>query len=76
MTNSGTESNPIKTDFDPCPSGWRVPTYIELHNAISPCPKLESVMNVEIQIREMNMDIIGRQKLHLDIHHGGIHQIT
>ncbi|OPB88868.1 FISUMP domain-containing protein [Elizabethkingia ursingii] len=28
--NSGTEINPIKTAQDPCPSGWRVPTYAEM----------------------------------------------
>ena len=28
--NSGTESSPIKTSYDPCPDGWRVPTYAEL----------------------------------------------
>lgn len=28
--NSGTEDNPVKTDYDPCPNGWRVPTYDEL----------------------------------------------
>lgn len=28
--NSGTESNPVKTKYDPCPSGWRVPTATEL----------------------------------------------
>ena len=28
--NSGTEQNPIKTEYDPCPEGWRVPTYTEL----------------------------------------------
>lgn len=28
--NSGTDEKPIKTDYDPCPSGWRVPTYEEL----------------------------------------------
>ena len=27
--NSGTEQNPIKTEYDPCPEGWRVPTYTE-----------------------------------------------
>ena len=26
----GSEFNPIKTEFDPCPEGWRVPTYQEL----------------------------------------------
>ena len=30
LWNSGTEENPIKTDYDPCPAGWRVPTYAEL----------------------------------------------
>ncbi len=28
--NSGTESAPVKTKYDPCPTGWRVPTYAEL----------------------------------------------
>lgn len=28
--NAGTENNPIKTTYDPCPSGWRVPTILEL----------------------------------------------
>lgn len=28
--NSGSESSPIKTQYDPCPDGWRVPTYNEL----------------------------------------------
>ena len=30
LWNSGTESNPVKTKYDPCPEGWRVPTYAEL----------------------------------------------
>ena len=30
LWNSGTEDNPIKTEYDPCPEGWRVPTYAEL----------------------------------------------
>ena len=30
LWNSGTESNPVKTENDPCPDGWRVPTYAEL----------------------------------------------
>ena len=31
LWNSGTEDNPVKTEYDPCPSGWRVPTYAELY---------------------------------------------
>ena len=30
LWNLGTEGNPIKTEYDPCPEGWRVPTYSEL----------------------------------------------
>ena len=30
LWNQGTEEKPIKTDYDPCPSGWRVPTFSEL----------------------------------------------
>lgn len=30
LWNSGTEEEPLKTEYDPCPSGWRVPTYAEL----------------------------------------------
>ena len=30
LWNSGTEDNPVKTEYDPCPAGWRVPTYAEL----------------------------------------------
>ena len=30
MWNSGTGSSPVKTKYDPCPEGWRVPTYAEL----------------------------------------------
>ena len=29
--NTGTEKDPLKTEFDPCPEGWRVPTYSELN---------------------------------------------
>lgn len=31
LWNSGTEDNPVKTEYDPCPDGWRVPTYAELN---------------------------------------------
>lgn len=30
LWNSGTEDSPVKTKYDPCPEGWRVPTYAEL----------------------------------------------
>ena len=30
LWNSGTEDSPKKTEYDPCPSGWRVPTWSEL----------------------------------------------
>lgn len=30
LWNKGTESNPVKTENDPCPDGWRVPTYREI----------------------------------------------
>ncbi|WP_459189085.1 InlB B-repeat-containing protein [Parabacteroides sp. APC149_11_2_Y6] len=29
LWNSGTEENPVKTETDPCPEGWRVPTHSE-----------------------------------------------
>ena len=29
LWNSGTEENPVKTETDPCPEGWRVPTRSE-----------------------------------------------
>ncbi len=32
LWNSGTEENPKKTEYDPCPEGWRVPTYAELES--------------------------------------------
>ena len=30
LWNSGSESDPVKTEYDPCPVGWRVPTHAEL----------------------------------------------
>lgn len=30
LWNSGTESSPVRTAGDPCPEGWRVPSYDEL----------------------------------------------
>ena len=32
LWNLGTEDNPVKTEYDPCPDGWRVPTRKELKN--------------------------------------------
>ena len=29
LWNSGTDATPVKTDYDPCPKGWRVPTLAE-----------------------------------------------
>lgn len=34
LWNSGTEENPVKTEYDPCPDGWRVPTQTELDKLI------------------------------------------
>ena len=31
LWNNGSESAPVKTEYDPCPEGWRVPTGSELH---------------------------------------------
>ena len=30
LWNNGTDDSPQKTEYDPCPKGWRVPTYYEL----------------------------------------------
>ncbi len=37
LWNSGTESSPVKTDADPCPDGWRVPTRAELSELSQNC---------------------------------------
>ena len=29
LWNAGTDESPVKTEYDPCPAGWRVPTYNE-----------------------------------------------
>lgn len=34
LWNYGTEEEPIKTEYDPCPEGWRVPTKSETENLI------------------------------------------
>ena len=31
LWNVGTDSSPVKTEYDPCPEGWRVPTYSEIN---------------------------------------------
>lgn len=30
LWNNGTDEHPIKTLYDPCPEGWRIPTHIEI----------------------------------------------
>lgn len=30
LWNSGSQESPVRTENDPCPEGWRVPTYTEL----------------------------------------------
>ena len=37
LWNSGTEESPVKTEYDPCPDGWRVPTYAELDELNNNC---------------------------------------
>lgn len=34
LWNNGDDYNPKKTEYDPCPNGWRVPTYNELWDLI------------------------------------------
>ena len=36
LWNSNTETNPIKTAYDPCPEGWRVPTIAEMETLSEP----------------------------------------
>ena len=43
LWNLGTESNPIKTEYDPCPKGWRVPTYAEMDQLSSHCSSWTTV---------------------------------
>ena len=31
LWNLGTGAIPVKTEYDPCPAGWRIPTYAELN---------------------------------------------
>lgn len=37
--NSGTEANPIKTANDPCPTGYRVPTLLEIQSLVNSTEK-------------------------------------
>ena len=37
LWNSGTEEKPVNTEYNPCPAGWRVPTYAELNELITNC---------------------------------------
>ena len=41
LWNRGTEQSPVKTEYDPCPEGWRVPTYAELSNLIKNASALQ-----------------------------------
>lgn len=34
LWNMGSELNPVKTEYDPCPDGWRIPTSYELSNLV------------------------------------------
>jgi uncharacterized protein (TIGR02145 family) len=43
--NSGTEESPIKTQYDPCPDGWRVPTESELRLLIQARSSKETINN-------------------------------
>ena len=35
LWNAGTEEHPVKTEYDPCPKGWRVPTQTELQSLLA-----------------------------------------
>lgn len=37
LWNCGTEEEPLKTKYDPCPEGWRVPTYNEMNDLLRNC---------------------------------------
>jgi len=43
--NDGTESKPIKSANDPCPTGWRVPTKAEIKDLIIEYESVEEGMN-------------------------------
>lgn len=42
LWNAASESSPQKTEHDPCPTGWRVPTHTELSNikGLDPLPTI------------------------------------
>ncbi len=53
LWNSGSAAAPVKTDYDPCPDGWRVPTNAELlsllngltENGYKSCPSSQWTNN-------------------------------
>lgn len=45
LWNSGTEDSPVKTGYDPCPTGWRVPTYAELNTLVTNHSSKEYTIN-------------------------------
>ena len=47
LWDSRTDSNPVKTEYDPCPKGWRVPTFSEF-------------MELDDNYSELTKDVAGR----------------
>lgn len=45
LWNSNTEDSPVKTEYDPCPEGWRAPTYTELKGLAKNCSSWTTVDN-------------------------------
>lgn len=45
LWNAGSEESPIKTEYDPCPQGWRVPSFTELKSVLSNSNPKEVSMN-------------------------------
>lgn len=48
LWNTGTGDAPVKTDYDPCPTGWRVPTYEELRTLIQNHSVWPNIYNEDI----------------------------